>query len=237
MTKYRIALCAFSAGLVAGCGTERAAAPPERVDPAITAALNDQILIDPDLSRQNEGNAALTGNFEHALPLPDTSRSAVDAARREAALLVGGRDRFRALPPARRSAKEAPLSARLTVAARAAYWGAPADCVQSLRRGFAWAAQMPAQFPVYPRGATQEAAGTDAAGCRLRAVNFRTPVPLGEVLIFYHTRAVDAGFSANLAVAAGESVLSGERGGASFAVYGHEDGAGATQVDLIVRGI
>src|SRR5690606_30297494 len=48
--------------------------------------------------------------------------------------------------------------------------------------------------------------------CALRAVNFRTPVPLEEVLAFYHTRALDTGFTSTLATAGDESVLLGEYG-------------------------
>lgn len=238
MAKHRIAICALCVALVAGCGEEESAPPAIDVDPAVAAALNDRLLTDPDLSRQNEGGAALTGNLDHALPLPDTSREAVDAATGEASLLVGGSERFRALPEAQREADEAPLAARLTVAARAAYSGARDACVRALRSGFIWAARMPDPFPVYPRAAAQEAAGTDAAGCRLRAVNFRTPVPLNEVLTFYHTQAMDAGFSSRLAIAGDESILAGDRAGASFAVYGHEDAtSGLTEIDLIVDGL
>ena len=57
----------------------------------------------------------------------------------------------------------------------------------------AWAAKLPAAFPVYPRGNTQEAAGTDEGQCALRVVSFLTPVALEEVLAFYYTRARAAG--------------------------------------------
>lgn len=237
MGKHHIAFCALLACMLAGCGEEHARRTATNVDPAVVAALDDQILVDPDLSRQNQGNAALTGNVDHALPLPDTSFRALEAAREEARAIVGGRGRFRALPPADRQEAEAPLAKRITIAARAAYAGVSEPCLRSLDRGFIWAARMPAAFPVYPRGATQEAAGTDAGICAVRAVNFRTPIPLEEVLVFYHTRAIDAGFSSTLANAGEESVLSGTRDGASFAVYARSGPSGLTEVDLVARGL
>ena len=95
---------------------------------------------------------------------------------------------------------------------------------------------MPAPFRVYPRGATQEAAGTDAAGCSLRVVNFLTPVPIGEVMDFYFTRARAAGFTADRALQDGDDVLAGTRAGASYVVYARQLPSGLTEVDLVTGG-
>ncbi len=236
MATHRIAFCAALVCVLAACDGERPKPVLDEIDPAVIAAINDQILTDPDLSRQNEGNAALTGGIDHALPLVNDSSRAIDAAREEARALVGGRDRFRRLPSAGERQVEIPLESRITVTARAAYAGASQACVRSLDPGFIWAARMPAAFPVYPRAATQEAAGSDAAGCALRAVNFRTPVPLEEVLAFYHTRALHTGFTSTLATAGDESVLRGEYQGAFFALYARTDAAGLTEADLVTRG-
>lgn len=236
MAKHRIAFCALLACVLAACDDERPEPVVDEIDPAVIAAINDQILIDPDLSRQNEGNAALTGGIDHALPLVNDSPRAVDAAREEARALVGGRDRFRRLPSAGEPQPGVPLEIRITITARAAYAGASETCVRSLDRRFIWAARMPPPFPVYPRGATQEATGSDATGCALRAVNFHTPVPLEEVLAFYHTRALDAGFSSTLTIAGEESVLRGAREGASFALYARA-ASGLTEADLVTQGL
>lgn len=231
------AACLFALGLsLSGCGDEPPAPRPEEIDPAVLAALGDQILVDPDLARQNEGAAALTGGIDHALPLPDRSVRAIDAARAEALTLVGGRDALRALPAPSGKAKAAPLAARLSIVSRARYAGAPPRCLEALVHDFAWAARMPAAFPIYPRGATQEAAGLDSRACTLRAVHFRTPVPVDEVLAFYHMRAREAGYSSTLTEAGVERVLRGAKGEAAFAVFARETAPGATAVDLVVRG-
>ena len=77
-------------------------------------------------------------------------------------------------------------------AARAANAPNGRPCAGMVEYTAAWAAKLPDAFPVYPRGAVQEAAGTDAGGCALRVVNFQTPVPVSEVMDFYFTRAAAA---------------------------------------------
>jgi acyl dehydratase len=96
-----------------------------------------------------------------------------------------------------------------------------------------WAARLPATFPVYPRGATQEAAGTDQGPCALRAVRFVTPVPLGEVIDFYYTRALAAGYPANRARQQGDDRLSGARDQSGYAVWARRLESGNTEVDLV----
>lgn len=221
---------------LSGCGGEPPAPAPEEVDPAVLAALGDRILADPDLARQNEGAAALTGGIDHALPLPNRSTDAIDAARAEALAIVGGRDALLTLPAPSSKTGAVPLAARLSVISRARYAGAPERCVAALAHDFAWAARMPAAFPIYPRGAAQEAAGVDSGACALRTVNFRTPVPAGEVLAFYHSRAREAGYSSTLTVAGEERVLRGAKGGASFAVFARRTPSGMAAIDLVTRG-
>jgi hypothetical protein len=99
-----------------------------------------------------------------------------------------------------------------------------------------WAARLPGAFPVYPRGAVQEAAGTDAAGCSLRVVNFVTPVPLGEVMDFYYSRARTAGFTTQRELQSGDDVLGGTKGSASYVVYARRLPSGHTEVDLVTSG-
>ena len=224
------------ASTLSGCGDAPVAPPPEEIDPAITAALGDQILIDPDLSRQNEGGAALTGGIDHALPLPNRSVDAIEAARAEALAILGGRDKLLALPASTGSEPAAPLAARLSIVSRARHAGAAPRCVEALEHGFVWAARMPAAFPIYPRGAVQEAAGTDSGSCAIRAVNFRTPVPADEVLAFYSARARHAGYAATLTVAGDERVLRGGKGGAAFSVVARQTPSGMTAIDLVTRG-
>ncbi|MEO0062983.1 MAG: hypothetical protein RLZZ08_1543, partial [Pseudomonadota bacterium] len=151
--------------------------------------------------------------------------------------LIGGAQALRPAPPAQESAGNLPAGATLAAAARAAAIpAAHADCANRAGYTTAWAAKMPATFPVYPRGAVQDAAGTDDQGCALRVVNFHTPMPLGEVMDFYYTRATTAGFAARRLMQDGDDVLAGTRGKASFVIYARRMASGATEVDLVTSG-
>ena len=96
--------------------------------------------------------------------------------------------------------------------------------------------KLPAAFPVYPKGAVQEAAGTDDGACALRVVNFLTPVPVNEVIDFYFTRASAAGYSVQHVRQSGEDQLGGTKGGASYVVYARELPNGGSSVDLVTNG-
>lgn len=224
--------------LLAGCDPRKPAAPAEDQDPAVAGALADEIMVDPDLARQNSHNAALTGGgpASAAIPPEDTSAEAIAAARAEAVKLAGGP--LQHVPRAQSgSAAPAGQTAALTASVALGRNGAGAgqDCAAKVEYTMGWAARLPAPFPVYPRGHVQEAAGTDAAGCRLRVVNFLTPVPLGEVADFYWTRARTAGFAATHRLDGGDHVIDGARGAAAYVVYLRQRGA-LTEVDLVTNG-
>lgn len=234
-TLLSVAVCA---ALLAGCSGEQAAVPEPEDDPALSGALGDQIMVDPDLVGQNRANsAAALPSQSGSLPTVDAGPEAIAAARAEALRLVGGPGRMKKAPEAREVAGELPADAALTAAARAAAApGGNADCAGRAQYTMQWAARMPRAFPVYPRGAVQEAAGTDAGGCALRVVNFVTPVPLGEVMDFYFTRARDAGFSAQRLLQDGDDLLAGVKGRASYVVYARRLPSGNTEVDLVTSG-
>jgi hypothetical protein len=140
-------------------------------------------------------------------------------------------------PEPRAVAGDLPADAALTAAARgAAAPGGNGDCAARAQYTMQWAARLPAPFPVYPRGAVQEAAGTDASGCSLRVINFVTPVSLGEVMDFYYSRARAAGFSTRRVLQGGDDVLGGTKGAASYVVYARRLATGNTEVDLVTSG-
>jgi len=225
-----------AAVLLAGCGQDNATAPEKPVDPAVAGALGDQIMVDPDLVGQNDATALAdfpTG--EGGVPSLDMGGAAVARAREQAVAMVGGQSAMRKAPPPGETAGAMPADAALTAAARAAA-GGQAPCAAKVTYTAAWAAKLPAPFPVYPLGAVQEAAGTDEGGCALRVVNFQIGVPLADVMDFYFTRAAKAGFSAQRVLQDGDDVLSGTRGAASFVMYARRLPSGATEVDLVTSG-
>jgi hypothetical protein len=231
-------LAAGAALLLAGCSSNEAAVTEPEDDPALSGALGEQIMVDPDLVGQNRANSAASmPSHDGSLPTVDANPEAIAAARAEALRLVGGPGRMKKAPEPREVSGQLPADAALTAAARAAAApGGNADCAGRAQYTMQWAARLPRPFPVYPRGAVQEAAGTDSAGCSLRVVNFITPVPLGEVMDFYFTRARNAGFSAQRVLQGGDDVLAGVRGGASYVVYARRLPSGNTEVDLVTSG-
>jgi hypothetical protein len=223
--------------LLAACGEGEAPHAQPEEDPAMVGALDDLLMVDPDLVGQNRAsNAAILPDGDGSIPVEDSSPEAIAAARADALALVGGRGSMRQAPAPREAAGGLPSGARLTAAALAAATGSSRDCADALTYTAAWAAKMPETFPVYPRGATQEAAGTDSGRCALRVVNFTTPVPLDEVIDFYFTRADKAGYSARHEIAGGETTLGGSKGAAGFFVHAARRDDGMTVAHLVVSG-
>jgi hypothetical protein len=226
--------------LMSACGQEDAsgaATAPDHSDPLMTAALADQIMVDPDMVNRNSANhAASLASADGSIPRPDAGPEAAIAARDEALALVGGSAALRRAPAPERIEGELPPEATLSVAARAAATPDGHDCAAQAQFGAVWAARMPPAFPVYPRGAVQEAAGSDSGQCRLRVVNFTTPVTLNDVLDFYYTRAIADGFVVQAITQGQDNVLGGVRQERSFMVFARPAAGGQTSVDLVTTG-
>jgi hypothetical protein len=229
--KYRIVVPALALTLAA-CSGDHAGEQAAEGDPALTGALSDQIMVDPDLAGQNKGGAALAGGGPATVEIPANLRSpeAIAAARADAAKLVGGT--LQKAPAISGSLDAQPASVSLADLAGSA----GPDCSGKAEYSAAWAARMPAAFPVYPRGHVAEAAGTDKDGCRLRVVNFVTPVGTDDVMDFYFTRASAAGFDAERKSEGGDQVLGGSKDASAYIVYVRRTADGLTEVDLVTNG-
>jgi hypothetical protein len=108
-------------------------------------------------------------------------------------------------------------------------------CAQKLDYSAVWAARLSEPLQVFPRGHVQEAAGTDAEGCQLRAVNFRTPVPVDDVVNFYYTRLRAAGYGAAHTLNSDVHGLGGRKGSVVYAIYVRKMANGLTEVDLVAN--
>ena len=221
--------------LLTACGSgEEEADPLAERDPAVTAALADPLMADPDLTSQNRGNAALTGGGPAAgeIPPPKRGQAELDAARAAALDLTGGG--LNPAPPTTLTQETSPADAATAAAlVRALPWGRA--CADKLGYTASWAAKLPPALPVYPRGHVQEAAGSDTAGCPLRAVHFQTPVPVDEVVSFYATVAAKGGYALTAGKAGADLTLAGTKGAARFALF-VRSGTGMTEVNLVTSG-
>ena len=224
--------------VLAACNGKDQPAKSANDDPAMAGALNDQVLTDPDLAGENGANrAASLPSGDGTVPAADMSPEALATARGAALKLVGGPGAMKKAPEAREIHGTLPADSPLTAAARAAASpGGKGDCAALAKYTAAWAAKLPATFPVYPKGAVQEAAGTDESACALRVVNFITPVPVAEVIDFYYTRATAAGYTAQHVRDGGDDVLGGTKGAASYQVYARDLPNGGSSVDLVTNG-
>lgn len=222
---------------LAACGDSPDDGQDGSDDPVTQQALNDQIMVDPDLANQNEGNAALTGGTDQSIPPENMTAEAVQAARDDAFVLLGGSEGLTELPAAKEFSAGTTAAQMLTATTRAALMAGNTNCAEKAEYSAVWAAKLPQLFPVYPRGSTKEAAGTDADGCALRTVNFLTAVPIEDVLTFYFSRARTAGYSAQHILQDGDNVVSGTKGKGAFVVYARRLPSGLTDVDLITSGV
>jgi hypothetical protein len=213
-------------------------------DPAMNTALNDRILVDPELTDSANVNTVKDSDkpLSGAIPAdvgPDTSGYSAD--RSVEALNSGAI--LRAPKPKVVAAEDCTNCAAnrgQTLGALASDEGVTrgkGTCDAKLQYGAAWASRMPTEFPIYPRSRVKEAGGVDGGICDIRVVTFTTSVAMQNVVDYYYTRARKSGFSADYELRAGEHALGGTRdndGGAYFITF-HPAPGGGTSVDIVAN--
>lgn len=221
----RFLLAMITTAALAACSDAKAPQPETPRDPAVLQALNDPLMVDPDLSSRNEGAAALTVEVDGALPIVPLAEDAVAKARAEAAMIAGGEGKL--LPPPAASGQAPALAAGHAPSDHLALLRGRTACRAKLSQSAIWAARLPAALPIYPRGATLAATGGDGAGCRVAAVRFQTAVPPADVLAFYWQRAMAAGLEPRHLMSGKAAVITGAKRGLAFDVRTTPSGAGA----------
>lgn len=133
-------------------------------DPAAKAALEDQIMVDPQLAAKSNTHAVRPPDRPYAAPIPaDTRATHADAS--------------------------VPKTANQDAQSLAAP-GCNLDVAYSAQ----WATRLPSDLPIYPQGHVSEAAGSETPTCHLRVVSFTTPATVQIVRDFYVSHGNDAGF-------------------------------------------
>jgi len=180
-------------------------------DPALTGALEDQILVDPNLVQQAQPNSARPAEA----PLQAQYPAGPDPTR------PGAQGSGARVHRASGSSGEAYGASR---------------CGSNYQYGPEWANRLPAEFPAYPGGWVTEAAGHNDGGCRMRVVTFTTRDPHGRVLEHYRSLAARAGFTAEHQRRGADHVLGGTKEATDGAFYLIVTPVqGGSQVALIVN--
>lgn len=219
--------------LLAGCGRSPDKVEKPEGDAAVSGALGNPIMVDPSLDGQNPARAGMAGGGAATSEIPpqQLSAEAIAAAIGEATRLADGS--IRAAPAAKSGPEEAEAVTAGQMAGRAPRGG---NCAGKVDYSATWAARLPEALAIYPQGHIQEAAGTDKDGCKLRVVNFVTPVGVSDVIDFYYTRLTAAGYDAEHRVEGKDDVLGGGKGAAAYVLYVRKRDDGLTEADLVSNG-
>ncbi|MFM2410818.1 MAG: hypothetical protein RL481_1646 [Pseudomonadota bacterium] len=215
-------------------------------DPAMNAALEDRILVDPELSESANSNMVKVTDkpLEGAVP-PDTSyegdMSSSDVAPSMGKLMRAPKPRVVADTGSDGGCTSCGAAGRgQTLEDMAAMHGTrrgKGTCADKLQYGAAWSTRMPAEFPIYPKGRVKEAGGVEGGMCDIRAVSFSTTASMESVADYYYTRAKRAGYSADYELRKGEHIMGGTRDndGGAFVVFLNPLPGGGTAVDLVAN--
>lgn len=202
------------------------------IDPAVSVALAGPLLTEPDLSAMNGAGRALTGNGVASALIPANLETpeGSDAARAEAKRLVGA-----AVQPAPSATSDLKAVAGQTALQSLRLAFGRSNCENGVGWSAVWATRLPEPAVIYPRGHVEEALGSDAPGCKLRAVTFRTALPASEVLDFYWTRFSRAGFRLDHRADGDAHAVHAGKGGSTMVVFvkpGHDE---LTEVHVLTR--
>ena len=179
-----------------------------KTDPLLAQALEDQIMVDPNLTQQAN---------EHSTRAPDTPFAA--QVPLDAPLLPAG-------------------GPGQTLGARAAVQAGVAKdrfigCALDVSYSQTYANLLPAGLPLHPKAQVIEAAGSNRSGCQLRAVTFAVPLPPHALADFYLGVAKRGGYAAQTANGSdGLTVSATHTSGAAFYLIVKPDGTGSS-ADLV----
>jgi hypothetical protein len=209
-------------------------------DPAMNAALDDRILIDPDMTDGANVNVVKSADkpLSGALP-PDNGYDGAIASAEE----LDSVKLIHAPQPtvvAAQDCKNCGDKRAVTLGALAADQGVTrgkGTCDAKLQYGAIWATRMPFEFPVYPKGRVKEAGGVENGICDIRVASFTTAAARQDVVDYYYTRAKRSGFSADYEIRAGEYMLGGTRDndGGAYVITFTALSSGGTAVDIVAN--
>jgi hypothetical protein len=194
----------------------------EAADPALTSALEDQIMVDPSLSSQSNAHAIRPTDEPVTAPVPPVKGEAPAVAAAGRSTVTLGQ-----LAKAQSSGQTS-----LAGVQKANFNG----CGLDVDYAMGWANRLPAALPMPEQARVEEAAGSDLGRCRLRAVTFTTSTPIRGMIDYYVGNARKAGFSAEHRSEANGQVVGGTRSdGAAYYVILTEREGGGTSADFVTN--
>ncbi len=209
--------------LLAACGGDKAEldamdkklSAKTDADPALTAALEDQIMVDPSLSAQSNDHSIKPAAEPLQTPIPQSQGPAPKQPKPSAPVqTLGG------------------LAAQQAGISRDSFNG----CGLNVQYSMDYAAKLPADMPLFPQAQVVEAAGSDDNGCRLRALTMNATGSVKAVAQYYAGAATKAGYRVSAKAEPDGTVISGKRaadGGAFYVIVNAIDG-GST-ADLVIN--
>lgn len=200
-------------------------------DPALTSALQDQIMVDPQLSRQANAGAVRPPSQPYSGGVP-----AEGVAANSDTVDKGGLLHAPAPGPATRGVGAA---GAITPAALAQRQKAPnmRECIAKLSYSASWAQRLAADLPLYPQARVTEAAGAEDGKCHLRIISFSAAQPMQAVIDWYYTQAIRGGYSSEHQIDGEQHVLGGarEKDDSAYLIYLTARRDGGTDIDLIAN--
>lgn len=225
-------MCVLSLAACSAAPSEAPAPVVNEVDPYLARALNDPLMIDPDLSWRNEANAAITIGHDHALPSFKGSDGAASRARETARLELLESGPIPDLPATATGGPGISLAAQFGVEAVLDAISAPAQCRKDIIGDFAVAQNMPDYAKVMPHGMVRVAAAVYQPRCELRLVRYITPVTVEDALQYHYTLATRSGFQPAYYLDP-EASIEADRRGRFFKVFARPASGDLTAVDII----
>jgi hypothetical protein len=242
LSRLRPACALIAPMLLIGCHSNRNARDLDSLDnqltsanaadPALTGALNDQIMVDPALTQQANNAAIRPPAQPYSAPVPPAATTAstpdADGKLLHAPAPKSGRD-----CPECATAKGALTLGELASRQKTPHTG---DCASQVHYSAQWAARL-GDLPVYPGANVSEAAGADQNGCALRIVSFTTAAAMPRVIDWYYTQATKAGYTADQQTDGAQRVLGGTRArdDGAYVVFLNAHPGGGSDVDLVVN--
>lgn len=214
--------------------TDGKAANAPAKDPAVMSALQSQIMVDPTLAQQSNGDAIRPPGQPYSAPVPPEQIAAAANQPVNTGPLVKAPEPKKGDCPDCKAARESVTLGALAVRQRDPR---TSGCVNRMQYSAGWVNRLPRDLPLYPDARVEEAAGSDAGGCAMRAVSFSTGANAQAVLDWYYTRATSTGYQAETQADGDLKVLGGNRDkdGGAFIVYVTPRDGGGSDVDMIAN--